>query len=143
MKDPTSSPKEWEEYFKNIVRLSYGASNYKDVPDKHVGDFGIECFTLNGHVFQCYLPEQTSDTKKLVEAQRSKINGDIAKFTNKNVEDLTKLFGKIKISRWILATNASVSAMLIQFCTQKALEVRKSGIEYISDEFEILKNWTP
>ena len=138
MLNPQNNPKDWENYFKDIVRLHYLPSNYRDVPDKHVGDFGIECYTLSGHVFQCYLPEQTADLKKLVESQRKKINADIKKLTETNVSELSKLFGQISISRWILATPANESAVLAQFCAQKSIEVRGLGIPYISDDFEIL-----
>jgi hypothetical protein len=136
--DPKNSPKDWENYFKDIVRLHYLPANYRDVPDKHVGDFGIECFSLSGHVFQCYLPEQTSDVKKLVEAQRKKINADIKKFTHTNVDELKKLFGQRIMDRWILATSANDSAALAQFCAQKSIEVRELGLPYVSDDFEIL-----
>lgn len=138
MLNPQNSPKDWENYFKNIVRLHYLPANYRDVPDKHVGDFGIECYTLSGHVFQCYLPEQVSDVKKLVDSQRNKINKDIKKFTEINVLELRKLFGEIIISRWILATSANDSAALAQFCAQKSIEVRELGISYVSHDFEIL-----
>ncbi|MBE0359399.1 MULTISPECIES: hypothetical protein [Pseudoalteromonas] len=138
MLDPKNSPKDWENYFKDIVRLHYLPANYRDVPDKHIGDFGIECFSLSGHVFQCYLPEQTSDVKKLVEAQRKKINADIKKFTHTNVDELKKLFGQRVMDRWILATSANDSAALAQFCAQKSIEVRELGLSYVSDDFEIL-----
>ena len=138
MLNPQNNPKDWENYFKDIVRLHYKPAHYRDVPDKHVGDFGIECYSLSGHVFQCYLPEQTTDVKKLVASQRKKINDDIKKFTETNISELSKLFGEIVISRWILATAANDSAILAQFCAQKSIEVRELGISYISDDFEIL-----
>ena len=136
--DPKSNAKDWENYFKDIIRLHYLPANYRDVPDKHVGDFGIECFSLSGHVFQCYLPEQVSDIKKLVASQRKKINQDIKKFTDEYVKDLKKLFGEISISRWILATPVNNSALLAQFCAQKSIDVRNLNISFISDDFEIL-----
>ncbi|WP_102798904.1 hypothetical protein [Bowmanella denitrificans] len=138
MKNPQNSPKDWENYFKDIVRLHYKPANYRDVPDKHVGDFGIECYTLTGHVFQCYLPEQVTEVNKLVDSQRRKINADIKKFSEKNINELSKLFGELVITRWILATSANDSAVLTQFCAQKSIEVRNLGIDYISDDFEIL-----
>lgn len=138
MLNPLGSPQNWENYFKNIIRLHYLPANYRDVPDKHIGDFGIECYTLSGHVFQCYLPEQLSDVKKLVESQQNKINKDIKKFTEKNVSELKKLFGETIISRWILATPSNYSAALAQFCAQKSITVRELEIPYISDDFEIL-----
>ncbi|EPU7551873.1 hypothetical protein ACVZJ5_000291, partial [Enterobacter hormaechei] len=131
-------PKVWEQYFKSIIRLHYKPANCCDLPDSQNGDFGIECYTLSGHVFQCYLPEQSSDIEKLVKAQRKKINNDISKFTTKYKADLELLFGDTKISRWILATPYSKSAKLTQYCTQKSLRVRELKLPYVADDFQIL-----
>lgn len=136
--DPNSDPKVWEQYFKSIIRLHYKPANCCDLPDSQNGDFGIECYTLSGHVFQCYLPEQSSDVEKLVKAQRKKINTDILKFTTKYKSDLELLFGETKISRWILATPYSKSAKLTQYCTQKSLRVRELKLPYVADDFQIL-----
>ncbi|EPW2098025.1 hypothetical protein ACWGTZ_000291, partial [Enterobacter hormaechei] len=133
-----SDPKVWEQYFKSIIRLHYKPANCCDLPDSQNGDFGIECYTLSGHVFQCYLPEQSSDIEKLVKAQRKKINNDISKFTTKYKADLELLFGDTKISRWILATPYSKSAKLTQYCTQKSLRVRELKLPYVADDFQIL-----
>ncbi|WP_219495302.1 hypothetical protein [Proteus terrae] len=136
--NPNSDPKEWERYFKNIISLHYKPANYCDLPDTQCGDFGLECYTLNGHAFQCYLPEQSSDIEKLVKAQRKKISTDILKFTKKNVSELELLFGTTKISRWILATPYNKSSKLTQYCTQKSLKVRKLGLPYVSNDFQII-----
>ncbi|EKN3949859.1 hypothetical protein FG465_000062 [Yersinia enterocolitica] len=136
--NPLSNPKAWENYFKDIVRLHYKPANYFDVPDKHVGDFGIECFTHSGHVFQCYLPEQSSDIAKLVTAQKKKINSDIKKITVDNVAECQKLFGELKVTRWILATPFHESARLAQFCAEKSLDVRNLNVPYIDKEFQIM-----
>lgn len=119
--NPDSDPKMWEEYFKSIVRMHYKPANYCDLPDTHGGDFGIECYTLNGHVFQCYRPEQFADVDKLVKAQRKKISNDIKKFSVDNVKDFKELFGPLKISRWILATPYNKSAKLRSYCSQKSV----------------------
>lgn len=136
--DPNSDPKVWEQYFKSIIRLHYKPANCCDMPDAQNGDFGIECYTLSGHVFQCYLPEQASDVEKLVKAQRRKINSDILKFTTKYKDDLELLFGDTKISRWVLATPYNKSSKLSQYCTQKSLRVRALNLPYVSDDFQIL-----
>lgn len=138
MTDPISDPKSWEAYFKNLVRLSYGAANFKDMPDAQRGDLGIECYTFSGHVFQCYLPEQHSDVGKLVEAQKKKIQKDILKFTNTNTAKLKSLFGDLKISRWILATPYNKSSELARYCTDKSVKVRELNLEYVADDFQIL-----
>ncbi|QXN61235.1 hypothetical protein [Serratia fonticola] len=136
--DPHSDPKVWESYFKSIIWLHYKPANCCDLPDSHGGDFGLECYTLTGHVFQCYLPEQSSDIDKLYKAQLKKIYTDIQKFTKKNVKELCELFGTLKISRWILATPYNKSAKLSQYCTTKSLQVRKLGLSYVADDFQIV-----
>ena len=93
--DPYSDPKAWESYFKNIVWLHYKPANCCDV-------------------FQCYLPEQSSDIDKLYKAQQKKIYTDIKKFSQDNIKELEELFGTLKISRWILATPYNKSAKLSQ-----------------------------
>lgn len=137
IKDKDTDPKAFERYFKDIVKLHYSPANYRDVPDNQGGDFGIECYTLAGHAFQCYLPEQTSDIKKLVAAQKDKINKDLKKFREKTKE-LEKLFGATKICRWILATSAHKSADVTAFCAQKSLEIRGLSLNYVASDFEVL-----
>lgn len=132
-----TDPKEFERYFKDIIKLHYSPANYRDVPDGHGGDYGIECYTLVGHAFQCYLPEQTSDVAKLVAAQKAKINRDINKLSINKIK-LEALFGSTKVCRWILATSAHKSAEVTSFCAQKSLEVRGHGLNFIANDFEIL-----
>lgn len=130
-------PKEWENHFKSLVRLHYSAANVKDVPDKHGGDFGLECFTLSGHAFQCYVPEEPLTVKTRYERQRTKIYDDIKKFIS-NRRELEKLFGSLKISRWILACPRHESAKLVQYAAIKAHEVRALGLSYVASDFEVL-----
>ncbi len=135
--DPKSSGKHWESYFKDILRRFYGPSNIKDIPDSYGGDFGIECYSFSGHVFQCYLPEQFSDKKKLTKTQTNKIRKDIHKLTIKNVAQFTELFEGMKISRWVLATPEYQDSDLALYCSKKSGKVRRLGLPYISDDFQI------
>lgn len=132
-----TDPKAFERYFKDIIKLHYSPANYRDVPDGQGGDYGIECYTLLGHAFQCYLPEQTSDVAKLVAAQKAKINRDIKKLSTNQIK-LEALFGSTKVCRWILATSAHKSADVTSFCAQKSLEVRDQGLNFVASDFEIL-----
>jgi len=136
--DPKTDAKSWENYFKDILRRFYGPSNMKDIPDSYGGDFGIECYSFSGHTFQCYLPEQTSDKAKLTRAQKNKIRKDIHKLTVKNVKEFTKLFVGMKISRWILATSEYCDSDIALYCSAKSGKVRKLGLPYISDDFQII-----
>lgn len=136
--DPKNDPKSWEKYFKDILRKHYGTSNIKDIPDSYGGDFGIECYSFNGHAFQCYLPEQYSDKKKLTKAQQNKIRNDINKLTVKNIKSFTILFEGMKISRWILATSEYLDSEMALYTSAKSSKVRKLCLPYISDDFQII-----
>jgi hypothetical protein len=137
IKNKDTDPKAFEQYFKDLVKLHYQPANYRDVPDNQGGDLGVECYTLTGHAFQCYLPEQTSDIKKLVAAQKRKINDDTKKLSENKVK-LERLFGSTKISRWILATSAHKSAEMTAYCAEKSLAIRGLDLNYISEDFEVL-----
>jgi hypothetical protein len=52
------SPKEWEAFCEVMLRQHFGAKNFYPVPDQDSGDFGLEFFTVDGTLFQCYYPEQ-------------------------------------------------------------------------------------
>lgn len=136
--DPKLDPKSWENYFKDILRRFYGPSNLKDIPDAYGGDFGIECYSFSGHVFQCYLPEQVSDKQKLSQAQKNKIRKDIQKLTVKNVKEFSILFKGIKISRWILATPEYSDSDMALYCSAKSVKVRNLKLPYIAEDFQIL-----
>jgi len=136
--DPRNDPKSWEKYFKDVLRKHYGPANLKDIPDSYGGDFGIECYSFSGHAFQCYLPAQFSDKKKLSDAQKDKIARDIKKFTIDNVKEFTKLFKGLKINRWILATPEYSDSDVALYCSTKTLSVRAIGLPYIANDFQIL-----
>ncbi|QCF26495.1 hypothetical protein [Hydrocarboniclastica marina] len=138
LNDPKNDPKSWEAYFKDILRRFYGPSNMKDIPDSYGGDFGIECYSFSGHVFQCYLPEQISDKEKLTKLQKDKIRKDIQKFTVKNVKKFAQLFEGMQISRWILATPEYYDSDMAMYCSEKSGKVRKLGLSYVSPDFQIL-----
>ncbi|MGQ2964886.1 hypothetical protein [Methylophilus sp.] len=136
--NPKNDPKTWEKYFKDILRKHYGPANIKDIPDSYGGDFGIECHTFSGHVFQCYLPEQSSDKEKLTKSQKNKIRKDIQKLTVKNREAFNVLFQDMKISRWVLATSEYLDSEMALYCAAKSSKVRQMKLPYIADDFQII-----
>lgn len=128
---------EWEKHSKCLVQQHHGLENIINVPDKHKGDYGIECFSLSGNVYQMYAAQSVHDVNKLYEKQRNKINTDINKFIN-NESSLVGLFGNTKIKRWILMVPENVSAALVSYANKKNDEVLKKNLPYVSKEFQIL-----
>ena len=54
----------WQRYGLVLAQARHGAQNVQRVPDKVQGDGGLEFFTLNGCLYQCYAPEEPDNTAK-------------------------------------------------------------------------------
>lgn len=126
----------WEARIQKLLKLRYKIGEYQEIPDKHVGDFGLEGFSRDGCAFQCYAAEEPVDTKELYEKQRRKMAQDIGKFIN-NRASLEKILDGVKINRWLLVVPRFDSAQLVAYARIKAEEVRQAGLPYVADDFHV------
>lgn len=118
------SPKEWESLIDSCYSLRYTGQWHK-VPSEYLGDCGIEGFTDNGIVYQCYFPEQPYDNQRLYEYQRKKLTDDIAKLTNPtNMEKLKKVLGRVVIKEWHLVVPEYKTRQIIEHANSKENELR-------------------
>jgi hypothetical protein len=122
--------KEWERHAKALCRLRHGPGNFKDVPDDHVGDFGLEGFSTDGFAYQAYAAKEPVSVADLYVRQRTKMNEDLQKFIA-NAKDISAMLGSIKICRWSLVVPRNGSARIVQHATKKALEISKCGLPYV------------
>ncbi len=120
----------WEEFCHFCLKRMYG-DKYTEVP-ANPGDYGLDGFTEDGIVFQCYCPERECTDKELYASQRDKINKDIKKL-NSYRKELTKIFGDIKVKKWILLTPHVKSNDLITYCNGKANELRGFNLDFVDD----------
>lgn len=127
---------EWQEHVQLLLKHHYGPGQYQEVADRDRGDFGIEGFSRDGCVYQCYAAVEPLTTDELYNKQRTKITNDIGKFI-RNKSELLKTFGPTKISRWILMVPRYESARLIQHAEKKAQEVRQASLPYVATDFYI------
>jgi hypothetical protein len=128
--------KAWEEKVKTWLRIRYPRGEFVEVPDQHGGDFGIEGYSRDGIVYQCYAPRESLKAADLYENQKIKITKDIHKFIS-NKDDLSKLFGNIVIEKYWLVTPEHKSARLVQLATEKASEVIAANLPYVASNFHI------
>lgn len=128
--------KEWESHIQLLLKRHYG-TDYQDVSDEDGGDYGMEGFSLNGCVYQCYAAKEPVTTEELYDKQLSKITRDINKF-KKNKQDLINIFGDLKIKRWILVVPRYKSARLLKHTEKKSQEVLKAKLPYVDDDFKVL-----
>lgn len=130
------NPDDWQQTVNLWLRTRH-LSDYQKVPDKHVGDFGIEGFSTDGNVYQAYAPDAMTTTLELYEKQRDKITKDISKFCANRTE-LAKMFGTMKVRRWILTVPSFDSALLVQHAATKTKEVLDLNLPYVAEDFRVL-----
>lgn len=128
---------DWQEHVLRLLRSHYDPGQFQDVPDNHVGDFGIEGYSLDGCAYQCYAAQEPLSSNDRYLAQRDKITADLKKFVD-NYVDLQKVLGATKVSRWILLVPHFDSASLVQHCQKKAAEVLAHGLSYVANDFKVV-----
>lgn len=69
----------WEDLCVQCYRIRYQHVHYTAIPATQKGDAGIEGYTFDGVVHQCYCPEREYSDKDLYEHFRDKMTTDIEK----------------------------------------------------------------
>lgn len=134
----------WEELCQSCYRIRYREEHYTEIPAAYRGDAGIEGFTLDGVVNQCYYPEKDYTDDDLYVHQRDKMTTDISKLLNpvykKRLEDL----GVPVIKEWHFVIPFYKDSRILQHAETKRQEVIAKKKEapqqfsYIDENFRIL-----
>lgn len=129
----------WEEHCQTFLKMKYRDDGYQEMTAHTKGDLGIEGFTRNGIVFQCYCPDEEYDSTKLYEHQRDKVTTDLGKL-QKYKKQLLKFLQGVKIKKWIFLTPKITNKELIRHCHEKAVEFRNdvSMKDLLDDSFDVL-----
>lgn len=128
---------EWQSYARSLINLRHGAVNVQPVPDQVCGDAGIECFTMDGCAYQCYAPEEVSDTKKASNAMKSKASRDLKKLQTNEVI-FKRLLQGIKLKRWILFCPFLDNKDVVGFTRERAAEIARLNLSILSPHFEAI-----
>ncbi|NNB47062.1 hypothetical protein [Pseudomonas chlororaphis] len=126
----------WEKYCEHLLRKEYGFKEFTSVPAEDRGDHGIEFFTSDGTIYQCYFPKPDYSMAEYKKKINKKISDDLAKLEEYKVE-IGKLIGDLKITHWILMIPEIKSRDLIKKCKLKEKEVRKKNIDFIDPQFQV------
>jgi hypothetical protein len=129
----------WEEHCQILLKLKYEEAGYQEVVAHTGGDLGIEGYTRDGIVFQCYCPNEEYPPKKLYEEQRDKVTGDLNKL-RKFKKELKKFLGTTKIKQWIFLTPLITNKDLISHCKEKANDCRNwtDMTDLLDENFDVL-----
>ena len=78
----------WEAFCQKCLKIRHIKEGYIPMPAHFNGDLGIEGFTREGIVYQCYCPDENYGPKDLYEHQRDKIRDDLKKLIKYKNEHL-------------------------------------------------------
>ncbi len=122
--------KEWEAFCEIMLRRHYGQPNFWTVPDEDSGDYGIEFYTADGTIFQCYYPDLSVDMKTYKKKIQKKINDDLKKLKEYE-QGIGDMLDDIKIKQWVLLTQEDKSKDLHAYCNKKKKETLGKNISFI------------
>lgn len=125
----------WERLCQVCLKIKFNG-NYIEVPASP-GDYGIDGYTTDGDVYQCYCPERECSDGDLYESQRDKVTRDTAKL-DKYKGQLQKLLNGTKIKRWYLLTPKITTNDLLFHCAAKEVEIKKLNLPHIDSSFKVL-----
>jgi hypothetical protein len=129
--------REWQDYCLMLLHKRYADHSLQEVPDRHLGDLGIEAFALDGCAFQCYAALDPLSTQDLYEAQRDKLTADLNKL-KKNKVELKKILGHLMIERYVFMVHRLDSRLLLEHAVNKAADVISWGLDFIDPAFTIV-----
>ncbi|MAD42366.1 MAG: hypothetical protein CL623_08250 [Arcobacter sp.] len=131
------SGQDWEDVCNKLFHARY-KDNYQEVPARYGGDYGVEGFTFDGQLFQCYSPkDEEFSSKTLYELQRDKITKDINKLI-KNILEIRKLNKNQNIQNWHFVTPAFDNKDLHEHCRKKEEEIQTAIGQFINNDFKIM-----
>lgn len=124
----------WEEMCNVLLSLKHG-SKYQPISDKG-GDMGLDGLVpSDGVAYQAYgqEPENQNPTKGV----KDKIRQDLLKLKI-NKDDIQKVVGDAKISRWVLLLNLQIpSSSIHAYAKTKEADVKSWNLPFIADDFRV------
>lgn len=125
--------KEWETFCEIMLRQHYGQPYFWSIPDEDSGDYGIEFYTADGTIFQCYYPDLSTDMATYKKKIQKKINDDLKKLKQHETE-INNMLDGIIVKQWVLLTQQNKSKDLITYCNKKKKETIDKDISYIDSK---------
>ena len=129
--------KEWQDHINKILIVHYHATEhtYQIIPDKVQGDHGLEGFSTNGHVYQCYCDQDTVSTADRTRKQKKKITQDLGKLYKYRAYWST-IFQDLKITRWVLVVPAHEDKAVLKHAITRAKALLSKGLAFIDASFK-------
>lgn len=134
----------WEDLCVMCYRMRYQDEHYTPISAAQGGDGGIEGFTQNGIVHQCYCPEKNYSDEDNYTHMRDKMTKDIGKLLKPEYIKKLKDWGVPSIKEWHFVIPEQNDSRIVKHAETKRKEVlaaKKSNPKlytHISDEFKVI-----
>jgi hypothetical protein len=132
----TWSPDDWQVHCDLLLSLHY-QFDYQRVPDNVKGDLGIEGFSRDGCLYQCYAAEAGLTRRQLYERQRDKMTVDLGKLIP-NAAGIEAMLGGTRIARWVFLVPRLEGREILVHAATKSAEIRAAGLTWIEDDFQVV-----
>jgi hypothetical protein len=126
----------WQTYCMQLVTAHCGPAEVQQVPARFGGDLGIEAFSRDGCVYQCYAAEEPYNADELYPKQRDKLTGDLRKLVQ-NENDIRTLMGGLLIRRYVFMAPLILDRRIIEHATSKSHELNELRLSILADDFVI------
>ncbi len=134
----------WENLCNSCYRIRYQENGYMEIPAAHKGDGGIEGFTSNGIVYQCYCPEKEYSDDQLYEHMRTKMTNDTKKLIKSEYAITLKKLGIKDIREWHFVVPEYKDKRIIEHAVKRKKVVldykdkNKEQCDFINKDFNII-----
>src|SRR6516162_116620 len=127
----------WQAFALRLVQLRHKPQNVQIVPDRVQGDAGIEFFSTDGCLYQCYAPQEVSDVAKAASAMKEKARRDLRKLITYK-EIISGILQTVRAERWILLCPFLDDKAIVAYVRSKGVELQNNNLPFISLRFEAL-----
>ena len=134
----------WEELCVMCYRMRYQNEHYTPISAAQGGDGGIEGFTQNGIVHQCYCPEKDYSDEDNYTHMRDKMTKDIGKLLKPDYIKKLKEWGVPPIKEWHFVIPEQKDSRIVKHAETKRKEVlaakKANSTVYtnIDDDFKVI-----
>jgi hypothetical protein len=119
-----------------LLRRKYAPEDLVFMPAEMGGDCGIEGYSADGIVYQCYADQDSANLRHRTDKQKRKLYNDTEKL-KKNKERLVESLGGMIVKYYIFFVPQFHAVELVQYAQKRAEVVRGYNLPFIHEDFVI------
>ncbi|ENX41570.1 hypothetical protein [Acinetobacter sp. NIPH 2100] len=120
----------WEKFCEKMIRHHYTQPYFTSVTADDRGDCGLEFFTKDGSIFQCYFPDPQYSMAEYKKHVQKKIRTDIMKLKTYE-KDIKNFLDDIVIKQWVLLLPDNRTKDLITYCNSYKRKILSENVSYL------------